>query len=102
MIGEAIAWVLGIASPVLVAIITFYFQRMQKKRDKKEEERTKLRRQEVRLMLDLQLATAKLSYATAMAIKRGSPNGEIEEGITEYEKALSEFRDFEREQLSRL
>lgn len=102
MSSDIIAWILGIASPVLVAVITFYFQRMQKKRDKKEEERTKLRRQEVRLILDLQLATAKLAYATAMAIKRGSPNGEVEAGVEAYEKALEEFRSFEREQVSRL
>ena len=53
------------------------------------------------LRISLVLATAKLSYAVAMAIKRGKPNGEIEDGIAQYNKSLERFREFEREQLVR-
>lgn len=80
----------------------FYIQRMQKKRDEKEEGRARARRTETKLLLDLQMATAKLAYAVAMALKRGTPNGEVEEGVKAYEEAVEEFREFEREQISRL
>lgn len=36
-----------------------------------------------------------------MAVKRGHPNGEIEEGIEAYNQSLEQFREFEREQLVR-
>jgi hypothetical protein len=35
-----------------------------------------------------------------MAIKRGTPNGEVEEGIEAYENALEQYRKFEREQIT--
>ena len=46
--------------------------------------------------ISLLVAAAKLSYAVAAAIKRGSPNGEIEEGVKAYNAAMREFQDFER------
>ena len=102
MSSEVIAWALGIAATVVSGVMVFYLQRSQKKRDKKEEQRLYVRQTETRLMIDLQLATAKLSYAVAMAIKRGTPNGEVEDGIKAYDKALEEFREFERDQISRI
>ena len=53
-------------------------------------------------MLDLQMATAKLSYAVAVALKRGEANGEVEKGVESYEKALEKFQEFERKQLSKV
>lgn len=97
-------WVIvwGIVQTLITGSILFYAQRAQKKRDEKEEGRAKARRQEFKLQLDLQMASAKLAFAVAMAIKRGKPNGEVEEGIEAYEKALEEFRNFERDQLTRI
>ena len=40
--------------------------------------------------------TAKLSYAIAMAWKRGTPNGEVEDGIEQYKEAMTAFKKFER------
>lgn len=92
----------GLLPSIITGLILFYIQRAQKKRDAKEEHRAATRRQEVRLMLDLQMATAKLSFATAMAIKRGTPNGEVEDGIKAYKEALEKFQKFERNQISQL
>ena len=50
-------------------------------------------------MISLLVATAELSYAITMAIKRGSPNGEVEVAVKRYNKAMEKFREFEREQL---
>lgn len=99
---ELWVWLVGLLPSIITGCIMFYIQRMQKKRDEKEEDRAKARRTETKLLLDLQMATAKLAYAVAMALKRGTPNGEVEEGVKAYEEAVEEFREFEREQISRL
>lgn len=99
---DIISYVIGLLPAIITGLILYYVQRSQKQRDAKEKSKSDAREQEFLLMLDLQMATAKLSYATAMAIKRGSPNGEIEEGLKHYEKALDEFREFERKQLAKL
>lgn len=62
------------------------------------DQRAAARKQETLLALDLQMATAKLSFATAMAIKRGRPNGEIEEGVDAFESAKKRYLDFLNEQ----
>lgn len=100
--NEILMWVWALVPAIVSGAVLFYAQRAQKKRDEKEEKRLKARCQETKLILDLLLAAAKLSYATAEAIKRGSPNGEIEKGEEAYEKAMAEFQEFEREQISQL
>lgn len=68
-------------------------------REHREAEEARVKSETLRIALVL--ATAKLSYAVAMAMKRGHPNGEIEEGIEAYNASLERFRAFEREQLVR-
>ena len=99
---EIWVYIISLLPAIITGSVLFYVQRSQKKRDKIADERAKARERETYVMLELELAAAQLSYATAMAIKRGTPNGEIEEGIIQYDKALKGFREFEREQLSKL
>ena len=99
---DVISYLIGLVPAIISGCLVFYIQRSQKKRDKKTDERAKTRERESYVTLELELAAAKLSYATAMAIKRGKPNGEIEDGIEQYEKALEAFEKFEHEQLSKL
>ena len=100
--GEIWAYLLGLLPTILSGAALYYIQRRQKKRDETESERAEARKTENKIIIDLQMATAKLSYATAIALKRGRANGEVEDGVEEYEKALEEFREFERDQISRL
>ena len=99
---DVLSYLIGLIPAIISGIALFYIQRVQKKRDTADEERTKTREKESYVTLELELATAKLAYASAMAIKRGKPNGEIEEGIEQYEKAMEAFKRFEREQISKL
>ena len=99
---EVWVYIISLLPAIITGSVLFYVQRSQKKRDKIVDERAKTRERETYVMLKLELAAAQLSYATAMAIKRGTPNGEIEEGIRQYDKALKGFREFEHEQLSKL
>ena len=68
------------------------------KNDKKREEHEEARKKESLLLLELNMASAKLSYAVAMAIKRGTPNGEVEEGIKAYKEAKEKYYHFLNEQ----
>ena len=87
---------------LLVSLYMAFFNRRIAKRDKYSESLDEARRQSDQLNLSLLMATAQLSYAVAVAIKRGHPNGEIEEAAEQYNEALAAFREFERVQVTRL
>lgn len=93
--------ILGIASPILVGIFLYYFQRKQDRRDKDNAECVEARRKESLLSLDMTMAAADLSYATAIALKRGHANGEVEDGVKTYEKAKESYRKFMDEQATK-
>lgn len=86
----------GIITGIVLAIFTYKYNKATQRQDAHE----KAQRKERKLNLDLTFASAQLAYACAMAIKRGKPNGEIEEAVESYEKALISYRDFEREQIA--
>ena len=90
----------AIAPSLIVGIVLFYWERRQKKHDNRTNERDKLQIEADMRRLDLEVATAQLSYAVAMAVKRGRPNGEIEEALESYNSAMKKFRQFERKQLA--
>lgn len=73
------------------------FNRQQTNRDKKTAAIAADKRNSERVQLCLLLAAAKLSYAVAMALKYGHPNGEVEEGVDQYKAAMAEFKKFERD-----
>lgn len=79
-------------------MLVFYLQRGQNKSDNQKEEHEQARKEESLLMLELVMASAKLSYACAMALKRGKANGEVEEGVKSYEEAKSKYYHFLNEQ----
>ncbi len=83
---------------VLCGVFMAWFNRKQNRKDAQMERRAEARRREGLLSLELQMATAKLSYATAMALKRGKANGEVEEGIVAYEAARKKYLAFLNEQ----
>ena len=89
------------APGLIVGLVLSIWGAIQKKRYSEQKSEEEARLESEMLKISLVLTTAKLSYAVAMAIKRGSPNGEIEEGVEEYKKSLEKFRKFEREQLIR-
>lgn len=80
-----------------VGVLMAVFNRRQAKREAAEQKMTEEQRRESVLHLELIMATAKLSYAVAMAIKRGKANGEVEEGIEAYEKAKRRYDAFLKE-----
>ena len=53
------------------------------------------------VQVSLLVASAKLSYALAMAAKRGAPNGEVEDGVEQYREAMRAFKRLERKLVAR-
>lgn len=96
-------WVSTIAEAILpgiiVGIVMAYWNRRQHKSAAVQDEREANAKRKEALEISLLVATAELSYAIAMAIERGSPNGEVEAAKKRYAKAMEKFREFEREQL---
>ena len=95
---EMVSFLLGLCPSVITGVIAYYLQRGQKRRDEQAEEHAEARKKESLLALDLNMANAKLSYACAMAIKRGKPNGEVEEAVEAYEEAKTAYYRFLNEQ----
>lgn len=89
----------AIVPSIVVGIVMAFWNSKQKKKDEKDDERERRRIKSETLRISLLVASAQLSYAVAMAWKRGEPNGEIEVGIEQYNKAMEKFRQFEREQI---
>lgn len=98
---EEIFWraVWAVVPSLLVSLVMFFWNKRQKEKDKDVDEKERKRVESEMLRISLLVASAQLSYAVAMAWKRGEPNGEIEVGIEQYNKAMDKFRIFEREQL---
>lgn len=84
----------AILPSIIVAVILYKFDTDMKKRETVMKEHTELRKKESLLALKMQMANGKLSYAVAMALKRGKANGEVEEGISAYEEVKKEYYDF--------
>lgn len=84
---------------ILVGIVMGFYNRKQSIKHRQIDERDKNNRRKDKLEIALLVATAELSYAISMAIKRGHPNGEIEKAVEKYDDAMKKFRDFEQDQL---
>lgn len=90
----------AIAPGIIVGIVLALWEKRQKKRDARNSDIAAYKQEKELRLMDLQIATAQLAHATAMAIKRGAPNGEMEGALNGYDSAMSKFRAFERKYLT--
>lgn len=86
------------AISAVAAISCTIFSLRTTRSQKRADHRAELRASESRLMLDMINANSKLTIGTAVAIKNGKANGEIEKGLQavkdcedKYEKFLQEI-----------
>lgn len=84
----------AVVPSLVCGIVLAMFNKKQNRKDAEVERRAAARKEESFLALEMNMANAKLSYAVAMAIKRGTPNGEVEEGIEAYEAAKKKYIKF--------
>jgi DNA-binding XRE family transcriptional regulator len=83
---------------VIVSLFIAWFNKRQAKREKKHDHQAEIRRKESLLQLQMQAATADLSRATAVALKTGKVNGEVEDGLAAYTTAKRCYFEFLNEQ----
>lgn len=91
---EIAAIIFGGLLDVAIGITLFYTQRKQRKADEEAEKRRKVITDANLLQMELVSAGNNLSFATAMAVKRGRPNGEMEEAIQEYKDVKRRYYAF--------
>lgn len=75
----------SILTPIFTALVVWLIERDRIKKDDLRDEAEEVNR-------EINNATMELAYATAMAVKRGKPNGEVEGAIKAYNEA-KEKRD---------
>ena len=90
--------ILAIVQTVLAAIITHSIKKRIDAKAELEHAREAMRQKRDELLLHITMADADLSYAVVAAIKRGSPNGEIEKAMEKYNKAMEAYTDFMQSQ----
>ena len=94
----AFEMMLGTAQTLAISMLIYFLQRKQKKWDDEARRRSETRKKESLLLLELNMACAKLAYAVAVAVKTGKANGEVEEGVKAYEEAKKKYFSFLNEQ----
>lgn len=67
---------------------------LESKRHEESKAQEEMRQRESRLSMDLMHSTAKLCVGTALAIKRGRANGEMEEGLKYVNKSIVNYEKF--------
>lgn len=97
MTVELTRFLWAVAPSIFVGVVMAYFNRKQSKKDKETEDRADMRKKESLLLLKMQFANGKLAYATAMALKRGKANGEVEDAEKSYKDAISAYNSFVNE-----
>lgn len=90
--------ILALVQTVLAAIITHSIKKRIDAKAELEHTREAMRQKRDELLLHITMADADLSYAVVAAIKRGSPNGEIEKAVEKYKKAMGAYTDFMQSQ----
>ena len=93
---DIIQFIWAIAPSLIVGIVMGLWSLGQKRREEAAAAREAERLQAEQVRISLLMASAKLSYATAVAMKRGYANGEVEDGIKQYQEAITQFKQFER------
>ena len=93
---DALGLIQAVLPSLCVSVLMMVFNRRQSRADAAAKQEEGLRRDSEQVQLELLLASAKLSYAVAMAIKNGHPNGEVEEGVAQYRRSMEKFKQFER------
>lgn len=95
---DLIKYILMLLPEIIIGIALFYAKRGQNRRDIEAQKYREAKAKQDLLSMEMQMANNKLSYAVATAIKRGTPNGEVEEGIEAYEAAKHKYLHFLNEQ----
>lgn len=97
------AIIIAAAQTMVISLVIWYWQRAQNKRDKENNKLEELRKQEARLQMQLLFSAGQLAFGCAVALERGSTNGEIKEAKQSFEEASENYKAFlETEALNKI
>lgn len=94
---EIIGYVISAVSAVLCSYIAFKSNKESKANEKDRkltEKRAEERKKESLLSLRLMSANCSLTVGTALAVKKGYANGEMEQGLKDVEDAMKAYQEF--------
>ena len=98
---NAVSYILGFLPTIITGVLVFIIQQKIKKQDSYLDKQDEIRKKESALQLKMIMAGNMLSYAVAMAVKRGEPNGEVEEAVKAYNEAKDDYYMFLNEVVSK-
>lgn len=105
----ALATLLGVASPIIVAIIGLIATKSLKKQsemikamEKNTEFRAGIRQKESRLSMKMIGAIGELSVSTSKAVKGEKTNGDMDRARSNTEAALREYKEFTEDTINNL
>lgn len=99
MEGVLIQIVMAALPSLIVSIVMARWNSVQKREADSKKAQEQRRASVDMRKLDLDVATAELSFEIAMAVKRGTTNGEMDEALSRQKTALEKFREAERAQV---
>jgi hypothetical protein len=85
---------IGIIPSTIAAVLAHSINQKADARDKELKQQAEERAEASRIQMEMITAGASLSYACAMALKRGQPNGEVEEAVAEYTIAKKNYLEY--------
>lgn len=94
MTSTIVVFLIGCTQTLITSILVYYIKKQLDLRDIKTDKELDARKQEQRLSMAVMITGNKLAKATAMALKRGHTNGEVEEVLDAYDKAEQDYFDF--------
>lgn len=94
MTTTLVVFLMGCTQTLITSLLVYYIKKQMDIREEKAEKELEIRKKESRLSLQMMVTGNKLAKATAMALKRGKPNGEVEEVLEAYDKAEQDYFDF--------
>lgn len=77
----------AVLTPIITALVVWAIERDRTKKDE-------LREKAEKINSEINVATMELAYATAMAVKRGKANGEVETAVAAYKEAKKHREEF--------
>lgn len=91
---DPIALIFSILPSVLSGMVLFYCQKRDKKRDAREAEKDAAQEKYTRQVLKGLHSSLTLGEATAIAVKTGHANGELDRALAEAQAAKSSLHEF--------
>ena len=91
---EKLFYILSLTPSFVTTMLVFYMQRRQKRRDQEAAEMHAARQREYELKTAMDIAVRDMAYITALYVRDGKTNGDMDKVIGKYLDAKKEWKAF--------